>query len=115
MPREGDPRIILRLSETDKAVIEAAAAAANVAVGALVRECAVRYAGTVARQIASGEVSGLRRQRVEKAEASAPVVRASSLVESEADRVGRERQERVNAMTARARASRSVPKRGARS
>jgi hypothetical protein len=114
VPREGDPRIIVRLSRTDAAVIEAAASEANVAVGALVRECAVRYAGTVARQIASGEVTGLRRQRIEVAEAAAPVVRASVLVESEADRVGRERQERVNAMTARARASRKPPAGGRR-
>lgn len=105
MPRAEEPRIILRLSATDKAVIDAAAASANVAVGALVRECAVRYAGTVARQIASGEVTGLRRQRIEVAEAAAPVVRASSLARE--DDPGWVRQQRVNAQTLRSRAGRA--------
>lgn len=114
MPRADEPRIPVRFSSSDMAAIEATAGSVNVAVAALIRECAVRYHALVARQIASGEVSGLRRQRIEKAEAAAPVVRASALVESEADRVGRERQERVNAMTARARASRKPPAGGQR-
>lgn len=82
MPRADDPRVPVRLSKSDYAVIEAAASSVNVAVGALMRECAVKYAGTVAREIAAGNVTGLRRQRVESAVQAVrgQVAPASSLV-----------------------------------
>lgn len=96
MPRADEPRVPVRLSHADYAVIEAAAKTANVAVAALMRECAVRHAASVARQIMAGEVTGLRRQRIEAAEAAAPVVRASSLRRE--DDSGWARQQRVNAL-----------------
>lgn len=79
-------------------MIEAAASSVNVAVGALMRECAVRYAVVVARDVAAGNVT-LRRQRVAAAvEATGgAVVPASSLeVRRRANPVGFSRQDRVN-------------------
>jgi hypothetical protein len=110
MPRADEPRIPVRLSDADYAVIEAAARSCNVGMAGLMRECSVRYAAVVAREVVAGNVT-LRRQRVEKAEASAPVVRASSLARE--DDPGWERQQRLNAATARARAG--APRKGARS
>ena len=52
---------MVRLSRSDAAVIEAAAASAGVAVGALMRECSVRYAAEVAREVAAGRVTLRRR------------------------------------------------------
>lgn len=115
MPRADEPRVPVRLSNGDHALIKAAADSVNVGVAGLMRECAVRYAGVVARELEREIRAGtttLRRQRIERAEASAPVVRASSLP-SEAEEVRRARQERVNAMTSRARAGRPAPKRRA--
>jgi hypothetical protein len=40
MPRADEPRVPVRLSRGDFAIIEAAAKSVNVAVGALMRECA---------------------------------------------------------------------------
>lgn len=98
MPRADDPRVMVRLSPEAHAAIKAAAASANVAVGALMRECAERYATTVARDVAAGNVR-LRRQRVE---AVPGVVRASSLVGPSSEAMAR--QARLNEMAARARA-----------
>lgn len=106
MPREDEPRLVVRFSKADFAVVEAAASAANVAVGALVRQCAVRYAGEVASAVGRGEVTGLRRQRIETAvEATGGrVAPASSLVRVEGvGDAGWSRQQRVNAQVARAR------------
>jgi hypothetical protein len=71
MPRDDDPRVVIRLTPEDLAAIRAAAAVGDVAVGALVRECAVRYASTVAREL---RVSGkrVRRGNVSKPEPSVP-------------------------------------------
>lgn len=66
MPRADELRVSVRLSASDHALISAAADAVNVGVGGLIRECAVRHAAGVAREIAAGNIS-LRRQRVEKA------------------------------------------------
>jgi hypothetical protein len=96
----------VRLSDGDYAVIKASADGVNVAVAGLMRECAVRYHAVVAREIAAGNIT-LRRQKIEKAEAAAPVVRASSLAR-EGD-AGWERQQRLNAQRAR---SQAEPKRG---
>lgn len=56
VPSASDPRVVVRLSPSDFAVIEAAAEAAGVATGGLVRECAVRYAGQVAREVTEGRL-----------------------------------------------------------
>jgi hypothetical protein len=113
VPRADEPRVPVRLSHSDHAAIKAAADSVNVGVAGLMRECAVRYATIVAREIAAGSIT-LRRQRVEVAEkaAAGQVVRASSLSRDEGD-AGWSRQERVNAMTARARAGKPAPKRRA--
>lgn len=106
VPRDGDPRIPVRMSPQDYAVIEAAAASVNVAVGALIRECAVRYASAVAAQVARGDVR-LRRARIDTAvrAVKGQVVPASSLVvrsmpESVA---GMDRQRKLNEAKERAR------------
>lgn len=99
MPRDGDPRVMVRLSPESYAAIKAAASSANVAVGALVRECAERYAVTVARDVAAGRVR-LRRARAQE---SAPVVPARSLVPASSAALGR--QARVNAMIEKGRKS----------
>jgi hypothetical protein len=49
------------MSALEFARVQAAAQAADVAVGALVRECAVRYAPSVAREVAGGDVRMRRR------------------------------------------------------
>jgi hypothetical protein len=94
----------VRLSHADYAVIETAAKSCNVGMAGLMRECAVRYASAVAREVSAGNIT-LRRQRIEKAEKAAPVVRASSL--GRADDPGWRRQQELNAAAARAR---SAPK-----
>lgn len=73
MPSASDPRVVIRLSVGDLAVVEAAAEAAGVATGALVRECAVRFAGVVAREVVEGRLrlrarSGAVSSGVEKSE-----------------------------------------------
>jgi hypothetical protein len=92
MPRADDPRVPVRLSKSDFATIEAAAGSVNVAVGALMRECAVRYAAVVAREIAAGNVTGLRRQRVESAVQAVrgQVAPASLLVPPSSDAMARQ-------------------------
>lgn len=107
MPRKDEPRVPVRLSDSDYAVIEAAAKAANVGMAGLMRECSVRYAAVVAREVMAGNIT-LRRQRIEVAEAAAAphVVRAASL--ERAEDAGWLRQQRVNAL------GKAKPKPGAR-
>lgn len=84
MPREGEPRVMVRLSEADAAVIEAAAMSAGVAVGALMRECAVRYAAQVAGDVAAGRIQLRRRSgassEVEKPEPAVAPARAAPVM-----------------------------------
>lgn len=97
MPRADEPRVPVRLSNSDYKIIEAAAKSVNVAVAALMRECAVRYAGAVAREVAAGNLT-LRRQRVEDAlgAAAGEVVPASSLVaRARANPLGMARQAQI--------------------
>lgn len=99
MPRADEPRVPVRLSTSDYKIIEAAALSVNVAVGALMRECSVRYAGAVAREVAAGNIT-LRRQKVDAAIAATggAVVPASSLeIRRRANPVGAERQKRIEA------------------
>lgn len=76
MPRSDEPRIVIRVSVADKAILDAAASAAGVATGALVREGALRYAREVAGEAAAGQVRMRRRSvpssEVEKSEPVAP-------------------------------------------
>lgn len=82
MPTSDDPRVPVRMSKQDYAAIEAAASSVNVAVGALIRQCAVQYASTVAAAVARGELT-LRRQRVPAVTSQVephPVVSAASRI-----------------------------------
>lgn len=67
MPRKGDPRVVVRMSPEGHAALVAAAESADVAVGALARECIERHAVGVAREAAAGGIK-LRRGSVEKAQ-----------------------------------------------
>jgi hypothetical protein len=60
VPRDDDPRVVIRLTPEDHAALKATAEINNIAVGALVRECAIRYASTVAKEL---RVSGKRLRR----------------------------------------------------
>lgn len=62
MPRAGDPRLTLRLSRGDLAVLDGAAVSCGVETGALVREAALRAAAGVARDVEEGRLV-LRRRR----------------------------------------------------
>lgn len=100
MPRADEPRVPVRLSDSDHAIIKAAADSANVAVAGLMRECSVRYAGEVAREIMAGRIT-LRRQRVEpKPAPKRAVVEPSRGVFAD---VAGTRQQRLNADALRAR------------
>jgi uncharacterized protein (DUF1778 family) len=105
MPRADDPRVMVRLTPESYAVIKEAAEGANVAVGALVRECAERYAVRVAREVAAGSVR-LRRAKVERASAAGAgrVTTARALVADSAVALAMERQRKLNAAAERARA-----------
>lgn len=61
MPKADEPRVAFRISATDFAVLEAAARSVNVSAGALARECAVRYAADVAREVSEGRLKLRRR------------------------------------------------------
>jgi urocanate hydratase len=100
VPRDGDPRVVVRLSPELAVALGESARSANVAVAALVRECAERFHEVVAREVASGAVR-LRRARVEVAAQAAPVVPARALVDASA--LALERQRRLNVSADRAR------------
>jgi hypothetical protein len=61
MPRAGEPRVTVRLGEVDYAVLKATADAAGVALGALIREAAVRYAREIATPPRTGARPKMRR------------------------------------------------------
>ena len=69
MPRNTDPKLDVRFSGPGYAAVCAAAQSIGVKPGTLVRECAERYATTLARDVSEGRVSLARR--------SAPVRTAS--------------------------------------
>lgn len=102
MPRADDPRVMVRMTPEDHAAIKAAADLGNIAVGALMRECAIRYASTVAAEV---RTSGKRLRRAKAVEAvKGQVAPASSLVvRAPAVDWMTARQERINASTERAR------------
>jgi predicted DNA-binding ribbon-helix-helix protein len=90
--------VTIRLSHEAFDAIKAAADRSNVSVGALIRECAERYAVSVARDASAGNVV-LRRARVERAAVVAPVVPARALVPASVEALGRQAQ--LNAAKAR--------------
>lgn len=100
MPREDDPRVVVRMTPAGYAAVEAAAESVNVSVGGLMRECSERYAAAVAREIAAGHLV-LRRRKVEKAVKAVrgQVAPASTLIAgpSERDRNMAEHQAKLNA------------------
>lgn len=104
VPREDDPRVVIRLTPEDHAMIKAAADVANVAVGALMRECAVRHAAEVAADVRRG-TTRLRRQKAVEA-VRGQVVSASSIVRSPAETWAMEHQRRLNADRERSKAKR---------
>lgn len=114
MPRDGDPRVTVRLDPEALATISAAAESANVSVGALIRECAERYAVSVAKEVAGGGLR-LRRARVAAAVAATggAVRPASSLAKpvDEAAALQAERQRRLNAQIDRSRSAPSSSRR----
>jgi uncharacterized protein (DUF1778 family) len=95
MPRADDPRVVIRLTPEDHAAIKAAADIGNIAVGALVRECAIRYCSTVAADVRRGSTRLRRAKAVEAVRGQ--VQPASSIVRAPAEDWMAERQRRVNA------------------
>jgi hypothetical protein len=61
MPRDDDPRVVVRFTKPGFAAVEAAAASVGVSVGGLVRECAERHAADVAADVSAGRVTIRRR------------------------------------------------------
>jgi hypothetical protein len=95
MPRADDPRVMVRLTPEDHAAIKAAADLGNIAVAALIRECAIRYCSTVATDVRQ---TGKRLRRAKAVEAvRGQVVPASSIVRAPAEDWMADRQRRVNA------------------
>lgn len=104
VPRADDPRVMVRLSPEDHAAVKAAADLANCAVGALMRECAIRYASTVAADVRRGTTRLRRAKAVEAVKGQ--VQPASMIVRSPAEDWARERQRKLNESTERSRAKR---------
>lgn len=65
MPRDDDPRVMVRLSPAEHATLLALCQAANVSLGGLIRVCAVRYATAAVRDVQDGSVR-IRRRDVER-------------------------------------------------
>lgn len=104
MPRVDDPRVVVRMSPEGMAAVQAAADLAGVSVGGLVRECAERYAASVARDVREGSVR-IRRNRAVRA-VRGQVAPASSLVPRVAEGaalLALERQARINVGVERSR------------
>jgi uncharacterized protein (DUF1778 family) len=99
MPRADEPRVMVRLSGAEHAMLKAQAESVNASLGGFIRECAVRHGGVVAREIASGSVT-VRRARAVQA-VKGQVAPASTLLP--VPDYMRERQARVNASIERAR------------
>jgi hypothetical protein len=99
LPRKDEPRIQVRLSHTDLETLKSLADAANLSLGALIRECAMRYSSAVVRDVRAGTIQ-LRRQHAVEA-TGGQVQPASALVVSSAA-LALERQRRLNAQRERA-------------
>lgn len=97
MPKRDDPRVVVRLAPEDHEMLSALAKAANVSLGGLMRETAVKFAASVARDASRGDIQ-IRRDHAVEAVKGQVVPARSLVVESEHARVMRERQERVNAL-----------------
>lgn len=91
---------MVRLSRNDYDTIKAAADFANVSMGGLLRECAVKYASAVARDVREGSVT-IRRQRAVQA-VKGQVQPASTIVRPPAEDWMLERQRKLNAQRERA-------------
>lgn len=63
MPKVSEPRVTIRLGEADHARLAGLADGAGVALGYLIRECAIRYGAEVAAELrgASGQRGKIRR------------------------------------------------------
>lgn len=103
VPRSDEPRIPVRFSRPDYDLLASIATHANVSLGGLIRECAVRHAAEVARDVGRGTTT-IRRQRAVQA-VRGQVAPASSLVAplSDSERWARERQARLNRASERSR------------
>lgn len=60
MPTADDPRVMVRLAASDKALLDGLAASVGVSTAALVREAALRAAVDVVREVREGRLVGLR-------------------------------------------------------
>src|SRR4051812_36637126 len=83
MPRADEPRIPVRFSRSDYDLLANIAAHANVSLGGLIRECAVRHAAEVARDVGRGTTT-IRRQRAVQAVRGQVAPASSLVVESDA-------------------------------
>jgi predicted DNA binding CopG/RHH family protein len=63
LPRKDEPRIQVRLSHTDLETLKSLADAANLSLGALIRECAMRYSGAWWRARCAMGAMEIRRRR----------------------------------------------------
>lgn len=101
MPRKDEPRVMVRLSVPEKELLDGIAKAANIGLGGLLRECALRHAAEVGREAQRGDLRMRRRVAVEAVQGH--VVPASSLVTRSPEDLAR--QARLNEMRDRARKS----------
>lgn len=97
MPRADDPRVMVRLTPEDHAAIKAAAAEANVSVGGLMRECAVRFAAQVAREARDGSVRIRRAKAVEAVKGQVATAASLVAVTRQRDPDAWARQQKLNA------------------
>lgn len=78
MPRNTDPKLDVRFSVPGYAAVRAAAESIGVKPGTLVRECAERYAATLAREVSEGRVSLARRSAPVRTASEPPVARPAA-------------------------------------
>jgi hypothetical protein len=102
VPREDEPRIQVRFSFKEMDLLRSLAKTANLSLGGLVREAAMRSASEVARDAGRGDVR-IRRGRAVEAVRGQVAPASSLVVESDAVRWARERQARLNRASERAR------------
>lgn len=105
MPRSDEPRVMVRLSASDHETLKSMAVAANISLGGLLRECAMRYGTALARDVRDGDVV-IRRQRAVAAVRGQVVPASSLVVRSPAEDWAMERQRRLNESADRSRAKR---------
>lgn len=94
VPKRDDPRVVVRMSPEDHELLSALAKSANVSLGGLIRETAVKFAASIARDARRGDITIRRAKAVEAVRGQ--VVPASAIVRSPAEEWARERQRKLN-------------------